>query len=251
MQAKSAGIFVAGVAVGMASLTLALWWSGALHLTPVSAGSRVMAPAVMPTPAIPPAEPPKVVTPDGLAANAPPAAALNDPPAYVPPPAPPNSGLAALPPASAPNVGPPGLPHLAMPIAGLNPATLHDTFNDKRDGHKHEALDIPAPRGTPVHAVAQGKVVKLFTSKPGGLTVYQFDDHNAYSFYYAHLDRYASGLKEGTMLQTGDVLGFVGSTGDASPNAPHLHFAVNRLGADKKWWEGVPIDPLPLLKAGR
>ena len=138
--------------------------------------------------------------------------------------------------------------HLAMPIAGIDPATLHDTFDDAREGHKHEALDIRAPRGTPVMAVDEGKVEKLFTSKPGGLTVYQFDRSGQWCYYYAHLDRYADGLKEGALLHRGDVLGYVGSTGNASPEAPHLHFAVNKLAPDKKWWEGTPVDPLPLLR---
>jgi murein DD-endopeptidase MepM/ murein hydrolase activator NlpD len=125
---------------------------------------------------------------------------------------------------------------------------LIDTFNEMHDGHKHEALDILAPRGTPVLAVAEGMVVKLFTSKLGGLTVYQFDDSRTYCYYYAHLDRYAAGLKENTLLRMGEVLGYVGSTGNASPEAPHLHFAVTRLGPDKEWWRGTAIDPLPLLR---
>jgi murein DD-endopeptidase MepM/ murein hydrolase activator NlpD len=139
-------------------------------------------------------------------------------------------------------------PHIGAPIAGLDPRTIPDTFTQTRDGHQHEALDIMAPRGTPVHAVAEGNVARLFTSKAGGLTVYQFDDSRTYCFYYAHLDHYAPGLKEGTLLRKGEVLGFVGSTGDASPDAPHLHLGVFKLGPDKKWWAGTPIDPLPLMR---
>jgi murein DD-endopeptidase MepM/ murein hydrolase activator NlpD len=105
-----------------------------------------------------------------------------------------------------------------------------------------------ASRGTPVLAVAEGNVAKLFTSKQGGLTVYQFDNTGNWCFYYAHLDRYAPGLKEGTLLRKGDTLGYVGTTGDAPPDAPHLHFAVFRLGPEKHWWQGTAIDPLPLLK---
>jgi murein DD-endopeptidase MepM/ murein hydrolase activator NlpD len=141
-----------------------------------------------------------------------------------------------------------GLPHLAMPLSGIDPKKLSDTFNDARGGLKHEAQDILAARGTPVLAVAQGNVAKLFTSKPGGLTVYQFDDSRTYCFYYAHLDRYAAGLREGTLLRAGEVLGYVGSTGNASPATPHLHFAVFKLGPEKKWWEGTAIDPLPMFK---
>ena len=105
-----------------------------------------------------------------------------------------------------------------------------------------------APRGTPVVAVDDGKVVKLFNSKPGGLTVYQFDPDEKLAYYYAHLDRYAPGLAEGTVVKRGDVIGYVGSTGNANPDAPHLHFAVFVLGPEKRWWQGTPINPYPLLK---
>jgi peptidoglycan LD-endopeptidase LytH len=138
--------------------------------------------------------------------------------------------------------------HLAIPVAGVAMKDLTDTFNQRRAGHKHEALDIPAPRGTPVMSAGGGYTVKLFNSKQGGLTVYQFDDSRTYCYYYAHLDRYAPGLREGTLLRRGEVLGYVGSTGNASPEAPHLHFAVFKLGPEKKWWEGTAIDPLPLLR---
>jgi peptidoglycan LD-endopeptidase LytH len=143
---------------------------------------------------------------------------------------------------------PPGDSALAMPIAGIDPQKLTSNFSDARGGHTHEALDIMAPRGTPVMAVDQGNVAKLFISREGGLTVYQFDDARELCYYYAHLDRYAPGLKEGTLLRRGDVLGYVGSSGNAPPNAPHLHFAVFRLGPEKAWWKGTAIDPLPLLR---
>ena len=143
-----------------------------------------------------------------------------------------------------------GGPRLAMPIAGVDVNTLKSNFYETRGNHRHEALDIMSPRGTPVLAVADGKVAKLFTSKPGGLTVYQFDNSQTWCYYYAHLDGYAPGLTQGTLLRKGDVLGYVGSTGDASPNAPHLHFAVFQLGPGKKWWEGTAVDPLPLLLNG-
>jgi murein DD-endopeptidase MepM/ murein hydrolase activator NlpD len=142
----------------------------------------------------------------------------------------------------------PASARLAMPIAGMDPAKLHSNFDEMRGAHRHEALDIMAARGTPVMAVAQGNVAKLFNSKQGGLTVYQFDDSQTMCYYYAHLDRYASGLKEGTLLRKGDVLGYVGSTGDASAAAPHLHFAVFRLGPEKQWWKGTALDPLPFFR---
>jgi len=138
--------------------------------------------------------------------------------------------------------------HPIVPIAGIPASRLSDTFNEIHNGHKHEALDIPAVRGTPVRAAVEGNVVKLFTSKQGGLTVYQFDDARNLCYYYAHLDHYAAGLREGALLRQGDVLGYVGSTGNASPRDPHLHFAVFRLDPDKKWYHGTAIDPLPMLR---
>jgi murein DD-endopeptidase MepM/ murein hydrolase activator NlpD len=104
-----------------------------------------------------------------------------------------------------------------------------------------------SPRGTPVLAVTDGKIQKLFLSKPGGNTIYQFDEDGIYCYYYAHLDRYASGLHEGQRVKRGDVIGYVGSTGDAKAEAPHLHIAVFLLGPEKHWWQGTPINPYPLL----
>jgi murein DD-endopeptidase MepM/ murein hydrolase activator NlpD len=136
---------------------------------------------------------------------------------------------------------------LLIPVRGVRAADLHDNFDETRGGHRHEALDIMAPRGTPVLATGDGNVVKLFLSKPGGITVYQFDVSQNYCYYYAHLDRYAPGLKEGAFLRKGEILGYVGSTGNASPEAPHLHFAIFKLGPEKRWWEGTPIDPYRFL----
>jgi len=137
---------------------------------------------------------------------------------------------------------------IAMPIEGVQGPALQDTFTDRRTGGSHEALDIPALRGTPVHAVDDGKLVKLFTSVPGGLTVYQFDPTGRLAYYYAHLDRYADNLHEGMTLRRGDVVGYVGTTGNAPPNVPHLHFAVFLLDADKRWWKGTAINPYPALR---
>ncbi len=135
-----------------------------------------------------------------------------------------------------------------MPVAGVDPRALHDNFSETRSGTRlHEALDILAPRGTPVLAADAGAVRKLFTSVPGGLTVYEFDLEEGYCYYYAHLDRYAPGLHEGQLLRRGDLIGFVGTTGNAPKDTPHLHFAVSRLDPDKRWWTGTPVDPYPLL----
>jgi len=139
---------------------------------------------------------------------------------------------------------------LLLPVAGVSAKELTDTFNQARGTErKHEALDILAPRGTPVFAVADGKIEKLFTSKPGGLTVYQYDVLEKYSYYYAHLDRYAPNLKEGQSIRRGEMIGYVGTSGNADPATPHLHFAIFELDAKKNWWEGTPVNPYPLLTA--
>ncbi|MDO8458737.1 MAG: M23 family metallopeptidase [Burkholderiaceae bacterium] len=138
---------------------------------------------------------------------------------------------------------------LAVPVEGVSPADLRNTFSEGRPGHRHEAIDIAAPRGSKVFAVDGGKLVKLFTSVPGGLTVYQFDPQERFVYYYAHLDRYADGLREGMTLQRCDLLGYVGTSGNAAAGAPHLHFAVFRLGPDKQWWQGTALDPYPALTA--
>jgi murein DD-endopeptidase MepM/ murein hydrolase activator NlpD len=146
----------------------------------------------------------------------------------------------------------PAEPHaqpLLLPVEGVVARDLRDTFADGRDGDQrgHEAIDILAPRGTPVLAVSDGSIVKLFLSKPGGITIYQFDPSGTLAYYYAHLDRYAPGLAEGQMVRRGSVIGYVGSTGNASPDAPHLHFAIFRLGAEKQWWKGEPVNPFGYL----
>ena len=140
---------------------------------------------------------------------------------------------------------------LLIPVSGILAKQLSDTFTQSRGaGRLHDAIDIMAPRGTPVVAVADGRVAKLFNSKPGGLTVYQFDAQEKLAYYYAHLDSYAPTLVEGQQLRRGDVIGYVGSTGNANPDGPHLHFAVFILGPDKKWWQGTAINPYPLLGGG-
>ena len=138
---------------------------------------------------------------------------------------------------------------LTIPVSGVATAHLANTYGDDRgDGsRRHGALDIMAPLGTPVVATEDGVIEKLFTSEAGGLTLYQFDPSRTYSYYYAHLDRYADGLAEGQAVKRGQVIGYVGFTGNASPEGPHLHFAILKLGPEKKWHEGVPLNPFPAL----
>jgi murein DD-endopeptidase MepM/ murein hydrolase activator NlpD len=160
-------------------------------------------------------------------------------------------------PAIAPAPVPTGLPdldelrrrRLALPVEGIDRKTLRDTFAEGRTGHVHEAIDILAPRGTPVVAVEDGRIEKLFTSKQGGLTIYQFDPGGRYCYYYAHLDRYAAGLAQGQAVKRGQILGYVGISGNAPPQTPHLHFTIFKLAADKRWWQGAPLNPFPLWAA--
>jgi murein DD-endopeptidase MepM/ murein hydrolase activator NlpD len=132
---------------------------------------------------------------------------------------------------------------LTIPVSGLEADDLVSTFHDARGSRRHEAIDILAPRGTDVLAVEDGEVAKIFTSAAGGLTVYQFDPSRTFVYYYAHLDSYAPGLKEGAMLRRGDVVGTVGTTGNAPKDTPHLHFAIAKLDPDKRWWGGTALDP--------
>ena len=136
---------------------------------------------------------------------------------------------------------------IGAPLDSLKTTELHDSFNEIRNGHRHEAIDIMRPRGTPVRAVSDGIIRKVFISRQGGLTIYEFDGESAYCFYYAHLDHYAEQIHEGGPVARGDVIGYVGTTGDALPDAPQLHFAIFKLGLDKSWWKGEAIDPYPIL----
>ena len=135
--------------------------------------------------------------------------------------------------------------NLRVPIDGANVASWKGEFAQRRDGGSrgHEAVDILSPRNTPVHAVTNGTIAKIFESKAGGHTVYQFDADGRLCYYYAHLERYADGLHEGQAVTQGDVIGYVGTSGNAPANTPHLHFAVYQLDAEKRWWKGTPLDP--------
>ena len=138
---------------------------------------------------------------------------------------------------------------LEIPVQGARREQLTNTFNDARgDSRRHEALDLLAPRRTPVVAVDDGTIAKLFNSVAGGITVYQFDPSTRFAYYYAHLDRYADGLSEGGAVRRGQVLGYVGTSGNAPENTPHLHFAIFALTAEKRWWQGTPIDPFVVLQ---
>jgi murein DD-endopeptidase MepM/ murein hydrolase activator NlpD len=137
---------------------------------------------------------------------------------------------------------------LRMPIDGISIESFKGGFAQKRGDVPHEAVDIVVPRGTPIHAVSDGTIAKLFYSRFGGITIYQFERDGRLCFYYAHLQRYADGLHEGQHVSQGEVIGFVGTSGNAPPGTPHLHFGIFELNADRKWWQGRPLDPYLVFK---
>lgn len=139
--------------------------------------------------------------------------------------------------------------NLIVPVAGVKPNQLQDTFTDARaEGRAHDAIDIPAPLGTPVLAAADGEIIKLFQSERGGTTIYQLSQDRKLIFYYAHLLSYAPGLTEGKIVRQGEVIAFVGDSGNAVPGNYHLHFSIAVVADPKRYWEGSNINPYPLLR---
>jgi murein DD-endopeptidase MepM/ murein hydrolase activator NlpD len=150
---------------------------------------------------------------------------------------------------SAPRLTSPSSATLIIPVAGVRPEQLRDTFSEARsEGRVHDAIDIPAARGTPVIATADGPVVKLFQSERGGTTIYQLSTDGKFVYYYAHLDRYAEGLAEGHLAKQGETIAYVGDSGNAGSGNYHLHFSVAEISDPKNFWHGVNINPYPLLK---
>jgi len=142
-----------------------------------------------------------------------------------------------------------GTASLIIPVAGIRPEQLLDTFDDARsEGRVHDAIDIPAAAETPVLAAAGGKIIKLFHSERGGTTIYQLSDDQKLIFYYAHLSHYADGLTEDQLVQQGQVIAYVGDTGNAGPGNYHLHFSIAIVSDPKRYWEGTNINPYPLLQ---
>jgi murein DD-endopeptidase MepM/ murein hydrolase activator NlpD len=138
---------------------------------------------------------------------------------------------------------------MMIPVSGVPARALYDSYDEVRGGtRKHEAIDIPAPRGTAVLSAANGRVLKLFTSRAGGLMVYAADSSEQFILMYAHLDAYQPGLADGQPLRRGQQIGTVGTSGNAPPTVPHLHFAIARSSDVKQWWKGMPVNPYPLLK---
>ncbi|HEV2885013.1 MAG TPA: peptidoglycan DD-metalloendopeptidase family protein [Pyrinomonadaceae bacterium] len=170
-----------------------------------------------PVPENPTAEP-------GLSPQATPAAIEAPPPSYV------------------------GTVKLIVPVAGVRPDQLLDTFTDARsEGRSHDAIDIQAPLGTPVVAASDGEIIKLFQSERGGTTIYQLSGDKRLIYYYAHLQRYADGLMAGKLVRQGEVIAYVGDTGNAGAGNYHLHFSISVVADPKRYWEGTNINPYPLF----
>jgi murein DD-endopeptidase MepM/ murein hydrolase activator NlpD len=138
---------------------------------------------------------------------------------------------------------------LLLPVRGVPASALQQSFDDRRGANRrHEAIDILAPRHTPVLAVENGTIARLHFSEAGGITVYQYDPERTFVYYYAHLQRYEPGLREGEAVSRGETLGYVGTTGNAPENTPHLHFAIYKLTTPDRWWQGTAIDPFTVLR---
>jgi peptidoglycan LD-endopeptidase LytH len=233
--------FILGMFAGGALLYALLWRMQALAPPDLRSAARVSRPA-----AASPAAPPRAASPG--APSPPPSREPGESTdgwlRYIPFASRPDFSFS---PAPAPgDLGQLKQKDLLFPVSGYDRQQLRDNFAEMRGSRVHEALDLLAPRGTPVLAVDDGVVKKLFESKAGGLTVYQFDPGETFSYYYAHLDRYADGLREGQRVRKGDTLGYVGTSGNAPPSTPHLHFTIFKLNPDKHWWEGMPVNPFPL-----
>ena len=227
---------------GLCGAAIAAWFLGVSPPEPPAEITILARPAPVPLPApVPRQEQSPPAAPAAPVSDVSPSVTVAESPAAAPAAEP---SLSAAPASPVPRPG-----ALRIPVAGVAASQLSDSFNERHGGTRHEAIDIMAPRGTPVFAVEDGRIAKLFTSKPGGLTIYQFDPSEKFAYYYAHLDKYAEGLAEGRQVKRGDVIGYVGSTGNASPSAPHLHFSIFVLGPEKHWWQGTAIDPYPLLAA--
>ena len=165
-------------------------------------------------------------------------------PATVPPPPTAQAPLPVAPPSEASG-------RLLVPVQGVRPDQLVDTYTAARSqGRRHDAIDIAARRGTPVLATAPGSVLKLFQSERGGTTLYELAPDQRTIYYYAHLDRYAPGMAEGRTLRQGDVIGYVGDTGNAGAGNYHLHFEISTTTDPRRYWAGTPQNPYPLLRAG-
>lgn len=238
-------------AAAFAALAALVWylsvgyWSQPATPLPPPRGVETITTTPAPTPSTTPAasgtsdptfpnDPPPSPSPTPFVSPTPPAPSAS--PTQGPPP--PAGGPASIAPSG-----------LVIPVAGVRPEQLQDTYSDARsEGRRHDAIDIIAPRGTPVLAAADGRVVKLFQSVKGGITLYQIGADDRTVYYYAHLERYADGLTEGHFARRGETIGYVGDTGNATPGNCHLHFQIYTVADPKKFWNGENLNPYELLR---
>jgi murein DD-endopeptidase MepM/ murein hydrolase activator NlpD len=199
--------------------------------------AQVPSPEPTPSPSVEPTLAPSIATPSAQASA--------------------TTAIAAPPPADEPQTqsvpepetGYVGRLKLLIPVLGVKPDQLHDTFDEARsEGRVHDAIDIPAAQGTPVLAAADGPIVKLFQSVRGGTTIYQLSNDKKLVYYYAHLQRYADDIVEGKFVEQGHVIAYVGDTGNAGQGNYHLHFSIALISDPKRYWEGTNINPYPLLR---
>lgn len=201
---------------------------------PVNASSPAPQPARSPEPVTPPLAAPATAQPEVAAPT----------PAPPPPPVP----ESALGPITTADLTTLAVKSLLIPVEGVAATQLRDSYIDGRsEGRVHEAIDIMAPKDTPVLAVTDGIVQKLYQSDKGGIMIFQMDPSGLYVYYYGHLSRYADGLAEGKQVRRGDVIGYVGDTGNAGAGNFHLHFGISKVSAPGKWSGGSPINPYPLF----
>lgn len=226
------------VAAALFVPVIALVWALSVKYTPHELVMPIASPTPLPSASHETAVPAASATPPQGA----PASAFTPLPSAPPLPSPssPPALVSALPEGVAES--------LLIPVAGVRAEDLQDTYNDARsEGRTHNAIDIIAPRGTPVLACAAGTIVKLFNSIPGGITIYQLGEDQKVVYYYAHLERYADGLVEGQTIKRGQVIAHVGDTGNATPGNYHLHFSISLISDPKRYWSGADVNPYPLL----
>jgi murein DD-endopeptidase MepM/ murein hydrolase activator NlpD len=236
---RGARIFTAGAACGFLAgalaVALTVWQFGNVIGTRTTVAERVSPPAAVDRWGSDP------IDSDSPILEVAPVGTSGGPEAPIPPP---DSGPVISAPASAELED----RNFVIPVEGISAEKLVPSYDDARGSRRHEAIDILAPMGTPVIAVEDGRIARLFSSKAGGITIYQFDPSERFCYYYAHLQRYADGLREGDSVRKGQVIAYVGVSGNAPKDVPHLHFAIFRLTGEKRWWEGTPVDPYNLLR---
>ena len=210
-------------------------------LVAIACSRPPVTPEPRPAESSPPARSGEAAPPPIVASNLDSASAAADAPStlpFTPPRTPADTAAVAL-----------GARRLLVPVAGVDAARILDSFNAPRGARMHNALDIMAPRGTPVVSADDGTILRVSENRAGGLTVYTADPERRLVYYYAHMDRYARGIAAGQPVSRGDTLGFVGTTGNAPRDIPHLHFQMMLMHPEGRYWSGTPVNPLPFLLA--